>query len=477
MGEALKHSFPLRKVSIQNEIDFVRCFSKDLWEKPVVLFIDEFDLLFLSTSSVYSDILKTFEGIKNSDYTAIHSLVAIGHFGLLKLIDKSSPFKFTSRIRVPYFSEDQVLELFGMYSADRPFLNPLSIKDIAKHIYSKTNGHPGHTVLCGKIINDNLVSTYGGGPNQFGDLPIDLNTWKNYYSSSFWIEARRKIKVMGYLLFNKSAISPLDSQIMWTIYFLIKYSFVSTGFTIPPSILTNCEYLLEEGIICQECSSNDLQCKVHFNFTSDFVRNYMMIILRDNLSKLFPHDIISTSILYKGGYLNMYEIISTTFNRFIPKEIIRLSFTNSFKKNGFFGSMVVKRDDFIPQEYPYHFLLFEILSILLSPIYVIIPDASTFSKGENETKHRSDILITGPSNYVIEIVASHSQIGQHLEQVKTYSKKTSTPVLIIITVVNDVNNPKLWKDLPSVIVSEKEVNIIHIQHDKQVNNFNIQTNQ
>ncbi|KYQ93560.1 hypothetical protein DLAC_04930 [Tieghemostelium lacteum] len=346
-GILLKKHFPTREVSIQNASDFVFFFSKHLWTKPVVLFIDEYDLLFLSDEIVYSNILRTFRGIKQSQFTAIHSMVVISC--------KCSTFNVSSRLKVPYFSEKQVLELFGMYSADRPYLNPLLIQEIAKDIYRKTNGHPGHTVLCGKLINDKLVSIKGGGLNNLGDLPIYLNIWKDYYSSSFWNDAMSRfqtLKVMGSLLFNNRANSPLDSHIMMIIDFLIKYAFVSSGFSIPPSIINDFEYLLEEGIIDED--RKDLQFNVRYTFTSDFVRNYMMIIFKNNVSKLVPLDITSTFIPAKNGYLNMYDVISTTFNRFLPKAMIKLSYTSFFKKNKSSGSMVY-RDHFVPQEYSYHF--------------------------------------------------------------------------------------------------------------------------
>ncbi|KYR00714.1 hypothetical protein DLAC_02754 [Tieghemostelium lacteum] len=482
-GSILNQQFPTSNFSIQNETDFVMFFSKHLWIRPVVLFIDEFDLLFLkSDQNVYTDILKTFRGIKHSLHTAIYSLVAIGSFGILKLINfKLSPFNITSRLRVPYFSENQVLELFGMYSADRPYLNPLSIQDIAKDIYSKTNGHPGHTVLCGILINDKLVSVCRGA-NKVGKLPIDLNSWKEYYAKWFWSDSVNKwstLKVMASLLFNQNVNSLYDSQIKKIIDLLINHALVSSGFSIPASMLQDFEYLFEEGIIYED--RNELHGNVRYTFTSDFVRNYMMILCKNYFSKLLPLTIISTPVPSENDYLNMYEILSTTFNRFLPKDMVKLSFTNAFNRKRFSGSMDLKRDHLVPQEYFYHFLLFEILSIWLSPSYTITPEASTFTEGENETKYRWNILITNSlkRNYVIEIVASQDdiQIGQHLEQVKAYAKMTSTPVLIIITVVNDVNNPKLWNDLPSAIVSEKEVNIIHIQHDQNVNYFNIQTNQ
>ena len=74
--------------------DFLLVFHKNKWEKPVVLFIDEFDKLYRMDIDIRT-FLKTLRGTKNmKEKFAIWSAVAISPFSILrlKLNLNTSPF-------------------------------------------------------------------------------------------------------------------------------------------------------------------------------------------------------------------------------------------------------------------------------------------------------------------------------------------------------------------------------------------------
>src|SRR6266511_2073599 len=68
---------------VRNSDDFLDAFAKKKWNMKVILFIDEFDLLYNATEEIRNDCLKIFRGIKNTpDGSAIFSIVAIGTFSI-----------------------------------------------------------------------------------------------------------------------------------------------------------------------------------------------------------------------------------------------------------------------------------------------------------------------------------------------------------------------------------------------------------
>jgi hypothetical protein len=84
--------------------------------KQVVMFVDEFDLLYYAKDeSVIDDVLNVLRGIKQTKETSsLHSFVGIGPFSILELTGKSaSPFNIRHALRSPNFEEKDVVELFA----------------------------------------------------------------------------------------------------------------------------------------------------------------------------------------------------------------------------------------------------------------------------------------------------------------------------------------------------------------------------
>jgi hypothetical protein len=126
--------------------------ASNAFDKPVVLFLDEFDLLYSAPVGVRESVLKDFRGIKELvGGTRLRAVVAIGAFGILELVAKSgSPFN-VSPMQVPCFTEAQVGALFSEYQKARG----VELDDrIIADIFEQTRGHAGTVAFMGRFIDD-----------------------------------------------------------------------------------------------------------------------------------------------------------------------------------------------------------------------------------------------------------------------------------------------------------------------------------
>jgi hypothetical protein len=123
--------------------------SHKRWTKPVVLFIDEFDILYHETfKEVCSSVLATFRMIRNdvsrgttNPAYIIHSIVTVGTFSILMLNqedDVLSPFNISENFDNVSLTKKQVEELFMEFQIEHGRnIDPAVINDI----FALTNGY------------------------------------------------------------------------------------------------------------------------------------------------------------------------------------------------------------------------------------------------------------------------------------------------------------------------------------------------
>ncbi|CAG8648719.1 4353_t:CDS:2, partial [Cetraspora pellucida] len=143
LGIHLKISVPKQIVfdNINSASDFDMAFKKDRWKNPVVLLIDEFDMLYSATDDVRSSCLSTLRGIKTTkDCYAIKSVFAIGPFSILHLNSNkltTSPFNVNEPFQNPNFTLEQVQFLYKEFADEFK----LTIdQEVIEDIYMQTNG-------------------------------------------------------------------------------------------------------------------------------------------------------------------------------------------------------------------------------------------------------------------------------------------------------------------------------------------------
>jgi hypothetical protein len=149
--------------------EFCVCFSivHGTFDKLVVLFLDEFDLLHLKAPSTVQDsVLGTFRGVKEmKKNTRLRAMIGVGAFGVMELI---SPF---NAIQLKWFTEDEVRSLFADYMEAHQVIVDLRI---VTDIFEQTRGHPGSVGFMGRFIDDVLLPTCG--PNIGYDAWVRVGT-------------------------------------------------------------------------------------------------------------------------------------------------------------------------------------------------------------------------------------------------------------------------------------------------------------
>ncbi len=120
---------------------FLDAFHAKNWAQDVVLLIDELSELHSASENIRNDFLRTLREIRNNTKAyAIKSVIAAGTFSIL-LFNPSetsiSPFNVSDRIDNPYFTDEEVKNLFKDFAQD----NGIIIEDaVIEDIWVKSNG-------------------------------------------------------------------------------------------------------------------------------------------------------------------------------------------------------------------------------------------------------------------------------------------------------------------------------------------------
>jgi hypothetical protein len=174
----LKESLGINLLSApRNWEEFAYLFSKDskLFDRPVILFIDEFDSLPLT---VIDKLVTLFRDIYlNRKSYLLHGLALIGVRAVLGVgSQKGSPFNVQRALHVPNLTKEETKSLFYQYQQESgQKIEP----EVVQKIYDSTKGQPGLVSWFGEL----LVEKYNPGVNKI----IDMASW-----NLVWVKARFK---------------------------------------------------------------------------------------------------------------------------------------------------------------------------------------------------------------------------------------------------------------------------------------------
>ena len=153
-------------------------FSKQngLFDRPVILFIDEFDSL---PPAVIDQLVTMFRDIYlNRDSYQLHGLALIGVKAVLGVESmKGSPFNIQRSLHVPNFTPDEVRSLFDQYLSES---GQLVEADVVQRVYDVTNGQPGLVGWFGEL----LTEKFSPGRN----TPIGMGAWETVYRRASYTE-------------------------------------------------------------------------------------------------------------------------------------------------------------------------------------------------------------------------------------------------------------------------------------------------
>ncbi len=150
--------------------------TKGVFQKPLILFIDEFD----SLPAVVSDRLVSLfrDMYLNRSQYCVHSLALIGVRAVLGLdSERGSPFNIQRSLHVPNFTLDEVTDLFDQYQQESA---QLVEPEVIESVYESTNGQPGLVGWFGEL----LTEKYNPGPN----VSIDVSAWSTVLRKALFVE-------------------------------------------------------------------------------------------------------------------------------------------------------------------------------------------------------------------------------------------------------------------------------------------------
>lgn len=258
------------------------------FDRPVILFIDEFDSL---PRSVIDRMVTLFRDmyLKRDNYL-LHGLALIGvRAGLGVESDRGSPFNVQRSLHVPNFSEDEVVDLFRQYQEES---DQKVEPEVVAEVYRVTCGQPGLVCWFGEL----LTEKYNPGGNQV----IHIAAWKDVYRSALSRElnntvlnlvkkARGNYQVQVMELFAKSDI-PFTLDADWCNYLYLNGIIDVETITSKKGVKTD---------ICR-LSSPFVQERLYKALTTDLIGDHMPIPaldLLDDLADVFREDALDLPAL------------------------------------------------------------------------------------------------------------------------------------------------------------------------------------
>ncbi len=264
-------------------------FSREggLFDKPLILLIDEFDAL---PPAVIDSLVNGFRKIylAREGYT-LHGLALIGVRAVLGVDSpRGSPFNVQRSLHVPNLTREEVVEMFGQYQAES---GQAVLPEVVETVYTMTRGQPGLVGWLGEL----LTEKYNPGQGQ----PITLEHWKDVFMLACRVEPNNTI-----LNLLKKAKGPYREQVMGLFGNAdIPFSFDQDW----------CNYLYTNGILDYEKSTDAMgartsvcrfscpfvQFRLHAAFTDDLVTGFPILPLDplDTLSDVFTEQTLDAPAL------------------------------------------------------------------------------------------------------------------------------------------------------------------------------------
>jgi len=248
--------------------------DKGLFEKPLILFIDEFDAL---PPRIIDRLVTLFRNMYlRRDNYLLHGLALIGVRALLGVEShRGSPFNIQRSFHVPNFREEEVDDLYQQYQRESgQQIEPAVIRKI----FRATRGQPGLVCWFGELLTEKYNSGY--------DKAICMADWDQVYRKACHTEWNNTIlnlikKVRGSYqeqtlgLFARSDIPfSMDSDDC-------AYLYLNGVIDTEPHVAANGR----ETDVCV-FSSPFVQERIYNALTSDIVGNRMPILALEPLDEL-----------------------------------------------------------------------------------------------------------------------------------------------------------------------------------------------
>jgi hypothetical protein len=233
--------------------------EKGLFDRPVVLLIDEFDGL---PKAVIDRLVAFFRDLylKRRD-SVLHGLALVGVRAVLGLDSaRGSPFNIQRSLHIPNLAKDEVADLFRQYQEESgQAVEP----EVVHEAHRVTRGQPGLVGWFGEL----LTTKHNPGV----DKPLDMQAWRRTYMRACRVEWNNTILN----LLKKARTQPYRN---WVVEL---FSASDLEFALDADW---CNYLYLNGIIDGELATNESgQETMVCRFSSPFIQERLYNALTGDL--------------------------------------------------------------------------------------------------------------------------------------------------------------------------------------------------
>ncbi|TGN99630.1 hypothetical protein PN36_35415, partial [Candidatus Thiomargarita nelsonii] len=181
-GRLIKRSLP-EHPDVKNWDDFSQLFSRTegLWDRPLILLIDEVDTIPLSLIDLM--VAQFRELYLERETNWLHGLALVGVRAVLGIeSQRGPPFNIQRSLKVPNLTPEEVKELYRQYQEESG--QPIEAAVVDK-IYESTKGQPGLVSWFGEL----LTEKYNPGTKQV----IDMETWEELWEKARFVEPNNTV--------------------------------------------------------------------------------------------------------------------------------------------------------------------------------------------------------------------------------------------------------------------------------------------
>ncbi|EDN70262.1 conserved hypothetical protein [Beggiatoa sp. PS] len=291
-GDLLQGMLPGKPI-VSNWNAFRDLFSRaeGLWDRPLILLIDEVDTI--PTALIDLMVAQFRELYLKRENNWLHGLALIGVRAVLGIeSQRGSPFNIQKSLKVPNLTPEEVKELYRQYQEESGQHIEAAVVD---NVYQSTKGQPGLVSWFGEL----LTEKYNPGQSQV----IDRETWKWVWHKARFVEPNNT--VMN--LIAKARISEYQEFLME----LFTHSDMPFSFHDPL-----CSYMYLHGIVTSETikQSNGELTEI-CRFSSPFIQDGLYHALsreivgnRSSIIALQPLDELTD--VFEGPSLNLPALLN-----------------------------------------------------------------------------------------------------------------------------------------------------------------------
>eukprot|EP01128_Nolandella_sp_AFSM9_P007604 TRINITY_DN421_c0_g1_i5.p1 TRINITY_DN421_c0_g1~~TRINITY_DN421_c0_g1_i5.p1 ORF type:complete len:618 (+),score=132.83 TRINITY_DN421_c0_g1_i5:76-1929(+) len=401
---------------------------------PVVLFIDEFDKLYRAPDEVADSILDVLRGIKQERAAyCLQSVVAIGPFSILELTGRSSsPFNVREAVQAPYFTLEEVKELFNIYEEKKGFeLDQRIVEDI----FTRTAGHAGLVSRCGKAIDETLREDRS---------TVTYDEWLRYATFKLSTAVRRYPTLTKLI----HTLQKTDEQLK-AARELLYHRFLPNKHSVELYDSTErrlASFLASEGALRHVTEEE-------YEIPSPLIRS---ILSQEVVKEMEGLPVPTEPVPFTpDGALRVLPLLKTVVSHF-NKLLLQSSVRESFK----ICQLAGLNGEYVPQEAVYQSEMERVLASWLPSSASVIPQYHTGGRSRCDL-----VLIPSPKHrLVLELVASSTiqDIEEHFSRALAYANVIGAPHCWVVHFTVKEESENFVYPYPS---QDSGVQVMHIHHN------------